>query len=302
MDFLAFTIRQEVSDGIKFIYMDQREAVEAMLADFDVAKVPVKSSPMPSKELFHSDSSLLTANAAAVYKHVVGSLNYLVRCTRYDIGYAVSRLSSKMGCPDQGSWKSMIHLLGYLRNTLNFRIGCAFGADSNEFQYYVDSDHCSDCVMTTRSQTGFLIFLNGCTVEWASRRQLVTAVSPAEAEIYAMREGVVAGRLVQWVAEEMAIKVCWPFIIKSDSTQAVSFQKATAPNSKLRRVFDMRNASVQELRDQGIVKSMHILRDLNVADLLTHCLSGPNFLLCLGRAQNLQTDNHRGAFVNYHLS
>ena len=139
-------------------------------------------------------------------------------------------------------------------------------------------------------------------MEWASRRQPVTAVSPAEAEIYAMREGVVAGRLVQWVAEEMAIKVPWPFLIKSDSTQAVSFQKATAPNSKLRRVFDMRDTAVKELRDQGIVKSKHILRDLNVSDLLTHCLSGPNFRLCLGRAQNLQSDNHRGAFVNYCLS
>jgi hypothetical protein len=302
LDFLAFAIRQEVCDGVTYIYMDQGEAVAALLADFDMAKVPVKSSPMPSKELFHSDSSLLTANAAAVYKHVVGSLNYLVRCTRYDIGYAVSRLSSKMGCPDQGGWKSMLHLLGYLRDTLSFRIGCIFGADSDRFQFFVDSDHCSDCAMTTRSQTGILIFLNGCPVEWASRRQPVTAVSPAEAEIYAMREGVVAGRLVQWVAEEMAIKVFWPFLIKSDSTQAVSFQKATAPNSKLRRVFDMRDTVVQELRDQRIVKSMHILRDLNVADLLTHCLSGPSFLLCLGRAQNLQSDSHKGAFVNYQMS
>jgi len=302
LDFLAFTIRQEVTDGVTFIYMDQREAIEALLADFDLAKIPSKSSPMPSKELFHSDSSLLTANAAAVYKHVVGSLNYLVRCTRYDIGYALSRLSSKMGVPDKGAWKSMLHLLGYLRASAGFRIGCLFGASTDEFQFFVDSDHCSDCVMTTRSQTGLLIFLNGCPVEWASRRQPVTAVSPAEAEIYAMREGVVAGRLVQWVAEEMAIKVPWPFLIKSDSTQAVSFQKATAPNSKLRRVFDMRDTAVQELRDQRIVKSMHILRDLNVADMLTHCLSGPNFLLCLGRAQNLQSDNHRGAFVNYHLS
>jgi hypothetical protein len=247
----------------------------------------MKSSPMPSKELFHSDATLLTANAAAIYKHVVGSLNYLVRCTRYDIGYAVSRLSSKMGTPDQGAWKSMLHMLGYLRATLDFRIGCVFGADSDKFEFYADSDHCSDSFHTTRSQTGYVIFLNGCPVEWASRRQPVTAVSPAEAEIYAMREAVVAGRLVQWVAEEMLIQVAWPFVMYSDSTQAVSFQKATAPNSKLRRVFDMRDTSVKELRDQGIVKAIHILRDLNVADMLTHCLSGPNFQRCLGRAQNL---------------
>ena len=181
----------------------------------------------------------------------------------------------------------MLHLLGYLRSTSDFKIGCVFGGGEDAFHFFTDSDHCSDVYHTTRSQTGYIIFLNGCPIEWASRRQPVTAVSPAEAEIYAMREAVVAGRLVQWVAEEMAIKVTWPFVMKSDSTQAISFQKATAPNSKLRRVFDMRDTSVQELRDQSIVKSEYILRDLNVADLLTHCLPGPSFLLCLGRAQNL---------------
>ena len=303
LDFLAFTIRQEVVEGVTYVYMDQREAIQSLLADFDLAKLPGKTSPMPSKELFHSNSSLLSANAAAIYKHVVGSLNYLVRCTRYDIGYAVSRLSSKMGCPDEGAWKSMLHLLGYLRSTVDFRIGCEFGVDSDRFEYFVDSDHCSDCALTTRSQTGFIHFLNGCPVEWGSKRQPVTAVSPAEAEIYAMREGVIAGRLVQWVAEEMGITVPWPFAMQSDSTQAVSFQKATAPNSKLRRVFDMRSTAVQELRDQSVVRSVHILRDLNVADLLTHCLSGPQFQRCLGRAQNLHSDSHRGAFVsNSYLS
>jgi len=297
LDFLAFTIRQEVRGDVCYLWMDQRDSVLALLADFNRGSIPCKSSPMPSKDLFHSDAAPLTANAVAVYKHVTGSLNYLVRCTRYDVAYAVSRLSSKMGAPDNGAWKAMLHLLGYLRGTADFRIGGVFGSGSDAFQFYVDSDHCSDVFHTTRSQTGYLIFLNGFPVDWSSKRQPVTAVSPAEAEVYAMREAVVAGRLVQWVAEEMGIQVCWPFTVKADSTQAVSFQKATAPNSKLRRCFDMRNQAVEELRDQKIVRSEHILRDLNVADLLTHCLAGPSFLRCLNRAQNLQSDSSRGACV-----
>ena len=251
---------------------------------------------MPTRALFHSDPAPLSVNAAAVYKHVVGALNYLVRCTRYDIAYPVSRLSSKMSSPDVGAWKSLLHLLGYLRATVNFRIGGQVTRGLDAFDFYVDSDHCSDVAYTTRSQTGYITFLNAFPVDWASRRQPVTAVSPAEAEIYAMREGVVAGRLVLWVAEEMGIPVTWPFTIKSDSSQAVSFQHATAPNSKLRRCFDMRDTAVTELRDQAVVRSQHIFRDLNVADLLTHCLSGPNFVISsLGRAQNLRSYSCRGA-------
>ncbi len=297
LDCLGFTLTMEVDqDGVR-VYMDQSEAVETLLADFDREKIPFKSSPMPGKALFDSDPVPVTANAAAVYKHVVGSLNYLARCTRYDVGFAVSRLSRKMACPDGGAWKALLHLLGYLRATVDFRIGGLIIGSGNVFHFYVDSDHAADRAENSRSQSGYIIFLNSFPVDWASRRQPVTAVSPAEAEIYAMREGVVAGRLVQWVAEEMGMTVKWPFQICSDSTQAVSFQGATAPTSKLRGCFDLRQAFVQELRDQNVVTSKHIPRELNMADLLTHCLAGPIFRKCLGNAQNFRCYSSRGACV-----
>ena len=64
--------------------------------------------------------------------------------------------------------------------------------------------------------------------------------------------------------------VDWPFTIYTDSSQAHSFQHNTCPNSKIRGCFDLRDKCVQELRDKGVVKSVKIPRDLNVADLLTH--------------------------------
>jgi hypothetical protein len=295
LDFLGFTLSKEVVDGEVFYYMDQQGAVEELLLLFERESLQLRSSPMPSTYLFDSDPAPVSANAAAIYKHVVGVLNYLARCTRFDVGFAVSRLSRKMGCPDEGAWKAMIHLLGYLRSTVGFRIGGSVSGSVNTFHFYVDSDHASDRAKDSRSQTGFLIFLNSFPVDWCSRRQPSTAVSPAEAEIYAMREVVVAGRLVQWVAAEMGLDTTWPFKVHSDSMQAVSFQKATAPNSKLRGCFDLREKFVNELRDQKVVTSEHIPRALNMADMLTHCLSGPKFQQCLGLAQNLRSYSCRGA-------
>ena len=297
LDFLGFTLSKEVVDDEVSFFMDQSGAVAELLSQFDREAIQLRRSPMPTKQLFDSDATPVTTNAAAIYKHVVGTLNYLARCTRFDIGYAVSRLSRKMGCPDGGAWKAMMHLLGYLRATVEFRIGGSVSGSRDAFHFYVDSDHASDRAMDSRSQTGFLIFLNSFPIDWCSRRQPVTAVSPAEAEIYAMREVVVAGRLVQWVAEEMGLETSWPFTVRSDSMQAVSFQKATAPNSKLRGCFDLREKAVMELRDQGIVTSEHVPRSLNMADMLTHCLSGPNFHKCLDMAQNLRSYNCRGACV-----
>jgi len=297
LEFLGFTISKEEGADGPCLYLDQADATRELLSGFARESLPYKGSPMPSKLLFGSDVTACTANAAAIYKHTVGVLNFLSRTVRYDIAFSVSRLSRKMDCPDVGAWKAMLHLLGYLRATVEFRIGGSIASAQDAFHFYVDSDHAADRELNSRSQSGLLIFLNSFPVDWVSRRQPVTAVSPAEAEIYAMREGVVHGRLAQWVAEEMGLSVAWPFVLQSDSTQAVSFQKATAPKTKMRGCFDLREQSVVELRDQGIVTSRHIPRDLNVSDMLTHCLAGPNFRQCLSRAQNFRSYSCRGACV-----
>ena len=192
-----------------------------------------------------------------------------------------------------------MHLLGYLSATADFRIGgTVSGGGGDSFHFFVDSDHAGDRATDTRSQSGFIVLLNSFPVDWVSRRQPVTSVAPAEAEVYAMREISVAGRWLQWVAEEMGIGVRWPFVVQSDSTQAVSFQKATKPDSKLRNYFDLRDSSVREMRDNNILTSKHILRDLNIADMLTHPLSSSKFRRCLGRAQNFQSYSARGACLD----
>ena len=53
--------------------------------------------------------------------------------------------------------------------------------------------------------------------------------------------------------------------------------EATCINSKLRGVFEIRDAWVQELRDKGQVDTVAIPREENHADILTHCLSSGNF-------------------------
>jgi hypothetical protein len=295
LDSLGFTVTQEVADGAVSVFMDQEESVQAFLSEFDLGELQHKQSPMPTKALYDSDPEVLSSGDQAIYRHAVGCLNYFAKSTRYDIGFAVSRLSRKMANADVGAWKALVHLLGYLAATCGFRIGGSVSVERDTFHFFVDSDHAGDRAMDCRSQTGYVIFLNSFPIDWVSRRQPVTAVSPAEAEIYAMRESVIAGRLVQWVAEEMGVQVSWPFTVQSDSTQAISFQRATAPNSKLRGCIQLRDASIKEMRDQGVVTSKHIPRDLNVADMLTHPLSASDFSRCLGRAQNLRNYSARGA-------
>ena len=213
LDFLGFTISKDVVGGQCSIYMDQEDSVREFLADFSSSALQLKGSPMPTKALFDSDDTQLSAADQAIYRHAVGSLNYFARTTRFDIGFATSRLSRKMACADVGAWKSLMHLLGYLKATLDFRIGGPVSARDDVFHYFVDSDHAGDRASDSRSQSGFMCLLNSFPIDWVSRRQPVTSVSPAEAEVYAMREVAVTGRWLQWVAEEMGIAAVWPLTI-----------------------------------------------------------------------------------------
>ena len=132
--------------------------------------------------------------------------------------------------------------------------------------------------MTSRSQTGVLVLLNGIPVHWRSNEQPVTADSPACAEIYALKEGVRDSRLLLWVAEEMGLAVSWPFVVNCDSKQAISFQQDTCPKSKIRGSFDLREDWVAEVRDQKTVQMAKIEGTKNCSDIMTKCMPTWKFL------------------------
>ena len=85
-----------------------------------------------------------------------------------------------------------------------------------------------------------MVLCNGMPTHWQSRKQPVSSISSAAAEIYAMAETARDTNLRFWIAEEMKIEVKCPMEILVDNAAGVSFQKSTNPNSKLKGIFDMR--------------------------------------------------------------
>jgi hypothetical protein len=52
---------------------------------------------------------------------------------------------------------------------------------------YVDSDHAGDLV-TRRSRTGFVVFLNGAPIYWSSKKQTSCETSTFGSEVVAMKQ------------------------------------------------------------------------------------------------------------------
>ena len=124
-----------------------------------------------------------------------------------------------------------------------------------------------------------MILLNGVPVSWRSNKQPDTSISPAEAEIYALSEGMRDARHVSWIAEEMGMTVQWPLKVYTDSMQSKSFCDDYGVPSKLRGCFDRRDKWVLEMKnrqEKGCVAEW--VRGIdNKSDLLTKCFKPGDF-------------------------
>ena len=205
-------------------------------------------------------------------------MNFLARAVRWDIAHSVSRVSSQMHHPVAGTVAALEHLCGYLKHTAGFRIAGKRCSGPDTYSIYTDSDHHGDPLTGTRSHTGVTVLLNGVPIFWRSNKQTGTpALSPMEAEIYALSEGVRDAQDIAWVLEEMGVVVQWPLPIFTDSDGALSFQWNSCPTSKLRGCIDRRSDFVLELQDMTKITTVLVPSKANMANIHTKCLTTKEF-------------------------
>lgn len=280
LTYVGFTIREyRNSEGVSMRSIDcqQDTAKLVELAGIAVPDMRQVKCPMPDGSEIASDNTALGTLEATFYRSTVGQIQFLAHMVRYDVAHPISRLGQYSQSPTEGARKALVRVLGYLAKTSDFRIEGQIHGEGDKVEIYSDSDHGGDKHVTTRSHTGNLICLNGVPVHWRSAKQPVTALSSAEAEIYALSEAVKCGRLFQWRCEEMGMSMEWPMQIWVDNEQAVVFQKGTCVNSKLKGTFDMRLQWIGELKADNIVKGAKVDRENNLSDILTHCQPSGKF-------------------------
>ena len=191
---------------------------------------------------------------------------------RTDCAQEVNRLAQCLESPTQGTIKAIKRVMAYLAGTTD-RLLLVPITTNNEWLAFSDSDHAGDRRMDTRSRTGVLIMLNGMPIHWQSVKQPVTALSSTEAEIYALSETIKAVKHRYWIAEGLGTNVTWPAQVKCDNSACIQFQHNNTSDTKLKGAIQLRDNWVQELRKDGIVTAVKVPTDLNLADMMTKCLS-----------------------------
>ena len=119
------------------------------------------------------------------YSSAVGSLMYVIVCSRFDLSHAPSVINRFMTNPDKEHWKVIQWIFRYLRGTSNACL--QFGKSENGFIGYVDSDYAGD-LDKRRSLTGYVFTVGGCAVSWKACLQATIALSTTEAEYMVISE------------------------------------------------------------------------------------------------------------------
>ncbi|KAD5317375.1 hypothetical protein E3N88_17321 [Mikania micrantha] len=165
--------------------------------DTSVAQTPIDTTQHLSKNRGEGVAQL-------EYSRIIGSLMYLMTCTRPDLAYAVSRLSRYTSNPSSEHWKSMIRLLRYLRYTRNY--GLHYSRDPAVIEGYSDTNWISD-MKDSKSTSGYVFTLGGAAIAWKSSKQTLIARSTMESEFIALDK---AGEEAEWLRQFVEDVPRWP--------------------------------------------------------------------------------------------
>ena len=242
---------------------------------------------------------------ANYYLSVIGILVWAVELGRSEITTETSMMSAFRAAPRQGHLEAVFHMFAYLKSHDRSRI--VFDDSRVEFTDYVesdswkdfygdvkedippnapeprgepvqstafvDADHAGD-LLTRRSRTGVLIYLNRSPIVWYSKKQIGIETSAFGSEFIAMKTGVELVKGLRYKLRMMGVPIEGPTNIRCDNMSVV--HNVTKPESTLKKKSNsIAYHFVRENVANGTIRVAWESTLTNLADCLTKAQPGP---------------------------
>jgi hypothetical protein len=201
---------------------------------------------------------------------LVGTLMYLMVCTRPDLAFTLSVLSRFMqpSKTKQAHWKSARRVLHYLKRTAEWTLTLG-GPREPQLTGYCDSSW-GDDKETRRIILGYCLRLGMGAISWKAQLSKVVALSSGEAEYYAAGEAV---REAQWLTQLLKPMGVYstPYVIKCDSQTALA--SITNPIISARnKHIEIKHHFIRDVVSEGAALFHYVPSKQNLADGLTKAL------------------------------
>ena len=229
-------------------------------------------------DLLYEDVTNLTVDDIP-YRQAVGALLYATQCTRPDIAFPVSKVSQFMNCYSMAHWQGVEQIIRYVKSTKNLRIKYTRHGDMNMRNIlvgYSDADWASD-IDTRKSQSGYVFYLNGGPISWASNKQSTVALSWVESEYIALSSATQELVYLRQLFEDLGYPQSSPTVIYEDNQGAIQLADNHGLHSKRTKHIDVRHHYLRDVIKSGWLLFRHIPTERQNADILTKALVSSKF-------------------------
>nr|GEW89913.1 retrovirus-related Pol polyprotein from transposon TNT 1-94 [Tanacetum cinerariifolium]GEW89916.1 retrovirus-related Pol polyprotein from transposon TNT 1-94 [Tanacetum cinerariifolium] len=200
------------------------------------------------------------------YANAVGSLMYLMVCTRPDIAYAVSVVSRYLANPGKNHWEAVKWILKYFWGTAN--VGLMYGTNPGnhvDVTGFVDSDYAKD-PDKGRFITGYAFLVQGCVVSWKATLQHVVALSTTEAEYMALTEAMKEAIWLRGLLEKLGVELN-TVAVNCDNQDAIHLLRNHVFHERTKHI-NVRCHFIIEVLESKTVKVLKVGTKHNDADAL----------------------------------
>jgi hypothetical protein len=122
-------------------------------------------------------------------------------------------------------------------------------------------------VKKSASREGYSVFLNGCLIDWKSKRIVLTAQSAMEAEVIALNEAVNYVKWLKKLMDGMQIPYEKP-IVYGDNVNAIGWIKTRGVTNRSKH-FEVKLDAARDSYESGDFELQYVETNENVADIMT---------------------------------
>jgi len=275
---LRYILGVAVDDEKDMLRLSQGSYIERVLKRFNMEECKIASTPLPVSVKITRDEHGEPADQE-MYRSIIGSVAYVMTCTRPDLSYAISKLSRYLNAPKSSHLSCAKHLLRYLKGTKNQSL-ILYDGNKKGLEMYVDADHAS-CLDTRRSTSGILILFGGCPVLWSAKRQNFPVISTTAAELVALAEGLHELLWMRNLLSELGHEaITTPVYEDNQSCIRVCSQTFISMRTKS---LDLRYHIARHHVTKGTIKLIYTPTNQQMADILTKILTRAQYAEFLAR-------------------
>ena len=261
--------------GIQFelepdvIKMHQTNYAQKILEKFKMVECNAKSTPCDLSTVkidFDHQSPIL--EDPGLFREIVGSLIYLMTCTRPDLCYVVTVLSQYMSKPTMAHLNLAKYVLRYIKGTINY--GLVFTKSPTiGITGYTDASWANSIDRKSISGFCFKMSPDSALISWKSKKQPIVALSSCESEYVAMAYAIQEISFLQQLTGDMFVfQSPEPVTLYVDNQGAIQLGKNPVYHQRSKHIDTRYHYIRSKISDGSVILEYVPSRD-NVADMFT---------------------------------